>query len=447
MLGKQFTLKTDHKPLIHIFGPNTSLKVEVSPRLLKFSLKMMQYDFQIEHIPGKQNTIADSLSRMVDSNPVVKVPEIHFSETCVGTDQLRQETCADKFLCDLKHRIINGDWRKVTKRELPFKKRAMQLTVDENECVRIGSKVVPPQNLFWRIFEIAHQSHSGMQATLTLIQREFFWPGMRQQIEAWVGNCEVCRRTRFKGADTTHKWPSDPDPWTRIHIDWAQHPRVGNILVICDSSTGWLEAAICANRSTGLVIEHLRALFARFGVPHLLVSDNAPEFTCAEFREWLGNIGCRLMHSPEYRPQANGLAERMVGVVKSSLRCYNQSKSTINAFLHRVLFVHRNTAVRNNSTPAQLMLGRSARCPKLSHFKPLQEVLYKPNAKSAARSVTFLFRQGHNTSLVSHSDGRTVLTHDAQLSRAGDESPENARDERPVRNRVLPDFYGDLQLY
>lgn len=152
------------------------------------------------------------------------------------------------------------------------------------------------------------------------------------------------------------------------------------------------------------------------------------------------------MHYPEYRSQANGLAELMVGVVKGSLNCYKQSKSSINAFLHRVLFV-RNTAVRKNSTPMQLILGRSARCTILSHFKPLQEVLYKPNSKSAARSVTFLFRQGHNTSLVSHSDGRTVLAHDAQLSRAGDESPENARDERPVLNRVLPDFYGDLQLY
>ena len=447
LVGKQFTLRSDHRPLIHIYGPNTSLRSEISPRLLKFSLKMMQFDFQIEHIPGKQNTIADSLSRMADSDPEVTVPQIHFSETCVGIDQLRQETCADKFLCDLKRRIINGDWTKVTKRELPFKKKAMQLTVDENDCVRLGSKVVPPQNLFRRVFEIAHQSHNGMQATLTLIQQEFFWPGMRQHVEAWVSNCDICRRSRFKGADTTHKWPSDSNPWTRIHIDWAQHPRAGNILVIADSTTGWLEAAICSNRSTGLVIEHLRALFARFGVPHLLVSDNAPEFVCREFREWLGNIGCRLMHSPEYRPQANGLAERMVRVVKSSLRCYNPSKSSITAFLHRVLFVHRNTAMRNGSTPAQQMLGRTARCPILSHFKPLEEVLYKPNAKAPARAVTFLFRQGQNTSLVSHSDGRTVLAHDAQLSRAGEENPDNSLNERPVRNRALPNFYGDMLIY
>ena len=162
----------------------------------------------------------------------------------------------------------------------------------------------------------------------------------------------------------------------RIQIDWAHLPRVGNILVACDASTGWLEAAFCPNRSTGAVIDHLRAVFARFGVPRLLVSDNAPEFTCAEFRDWLGGVGCRLMHSPEYRPQSNGLAERMVGVIKSSLRFYNPSKSSITAFLHRVLFVHRNTAVRNNSTPAELMLGRPARCPILSHFKPSQRLLY-----------------------------------------------------------------------
>ena len=114
-----------------------------------------------------------------------------------------------------------------------------------------------------------------------LIQREFFWPSMRSHIETYINSCDTCCRARFRATDTTHRWSKDADPWSRIHIDWAFHRAADNILVIADSSSGWLEAAVYQNRTTATVINQLRACFARFGVPNTVVLDNAPEFTCA----------------------------------------------------------------------------------------------------------------------------------------------------------------------
>ena len=143
---------------------------------------------------------------------------VHFSEPCIDLQHLRSETLSDRFLQDLKQRIVDGHWSNVTKYEKSFKNMALQLSVDENDCIRLGSRIVPPRTLYRRIFEKAHESHCGMQATLKLIQREFFWPRMRQQIDAMVNNCDVCRGARFRSKDTTHKWPIDDEPWSRVHI-------------------------------------------------------------------------------------------------------------------------------------------------------------------------------------------------------------------------------------
>lgn len=54
---------TDHKPLIYLF----SLK-DPSSRLLKFRLALEEYDFKILYVPGKNNCVADALSRILTSD-------------------------------------------------------------------------------------------------------------------------------------------------------------------------------------------------------------------------------------------------------------------------------------------------------------------------------------------------------------------------------------------
>jgi len=433
LLGKKFTLVTDHKPLLSIFNPNFAIKENISPRILRFALQLMQFDFEIKHIAGDRNVIADSLSRLDLSEPKTDFLDINFSEPCIALALIKAETDSDSFLQNLINRIVSGKWQNLSRWERHFRQLSQQLTVDQG-CVRLGSKVVPPRALYQKVFDHAHQSHCGSQATFKLISKEFWWPNMRECIESMTRNCEVCRQHRFQAHDSTHRWPKDEQPWSRLHMDWAHTSQTGNVLILADANSGWLEAAICRNRQTTTVIDFLRAVFARFGVPNALVCDNAPEFG-RELAQWTQRIGCRLIHSPEYRPQSNGLAERMVKHIKSSIKCYNPNKCTVFSYLQRVLLVHRNTAVRDGRSPAEIMLGRTTRCPILSHFKPAQSLWYRPNTSSQTRPVTFLF----------HENNRSVLAHDSQLSRRADDCEERRY---PVRDRRPPDFYGNpLRLH
>ena len=67
-------------------------------------------------------------------------------------------------------------------------------------------------------------------------------------------------------------------------------------------------------------IEVLRTLFARFGLPKCLVSDNVPQFTSKEFSEFMAANGVQHVRSAPYHPATNGAAERFVQTFKQALR-------------------------------------------------------------------------------------------------------------------------------
>ena len=144
---------------------------------------------------------------------------MHFTETCISLNLLSDESR----MTDVWRVSESGRWSNTSKWEQPFRRMAWQLNIGKNNVIRLGLKVMSPQSLHHRIFEVACQAHNGVDATLRLIQREFFGSAMCAHVESFVKNCHECRRVRFGVADTTHSWPKDAQPWSRIHMDWTHH--------------------------------------------------------------------------------------------------------------------------------------------------------------------------------------------------------------------------------
>ena len=116
-------------------------------------------------------------------------------------------------------------------------------------------------------------------------------------------------------------------------------------------------------------IEALRALFARYGLPHELVSDNGPQFVAGEFKSFL-KMNC-IKHTlcPPYHPSTNGLAERHVQTFKAMYQSCTD-KGSVQHRVANVLFRCGNTPhTTTHQTPAQLFLKREPRT-HLSLLKP-----------------------------------------------------------------------------
>ena len=97
------------------------------------------------------------------------------------------------------------------------------------------------------------------------------------------------------------------------------------LLVVIDAYSKWVEAIPMGLTSAALTIVQLRKLFAQFGLPTTLVSDNGPQFTAQEFEDFCSSNAIRHIRVTPYHPSSNGLAERAVRVVKEGLKKQNTS--------------------------------------------------------------------------------------------------------------------------
>ena len=221
-----------------------------------------------------------------------------------------------------------------------------------------------------------------------------------------MNKCERCSTLRPQKQKTVHEWPN-ATPFERLHIDWAYSRDVGNILIIVDSGSGWIEAFRTKERTTENVIKCLRTVFTRFGIPECIVSDNAPEFISKEFLAWIENQGARKIESPPYFPMANGRAERAVQTIKKGIKCWklSQCDMELDVFLQKMLFYHRISANYYGKSPAEMVFGRQIRRPIVSTFDQGQSVGYKPSSNHELTNHQYLMPKGRNTSWIMDVEG------------------------------------------
>ena len=114
---------------------------------------------------------------------------------------------------------------------------------------------------------------------------------MDSDIESLISSCLVCKAVQPEPQKAPlHPWSYATRPWERIHIDYAEK-KGRYYLIVVDSYSKWLEVFSMNSMTAGKTIERLRSLFARYGLPEILVSDNGGQFTSEEFSKFLKKNG------------------------------------------------------------------------------------------------------------------------------------------------------------
>ena len=157
---------------------------------------------------------------------------------------------------------------------------------------------------------------------------------------------------------------------------WGYVKDQGKILVIVEAGSGWIEAFPAGNRNSQTVNGRLSQIFAKFGIPGIIVSDKGPEFASIDLKQWCESLGITKMESPIYHPRANGIAERAVQTVKRATQaCSSNLNVSFGAFLQRALMTHWNTSKTRDKTPVELLLGHKIRLPAVNDFDLCERVL------------------------------------------------------------------------
>ena len=220
--------------------------------------------------------------------------------------------------------------------------------------------VIPPPGR-QAVLQELHEGHPGMSRMKSLARMYVWWPGIDADIEKSVRVCNACQEVQSSPpAAPLNPWKWPTKPWSRLHLDYAGPFENRMFLILIDAHSKWIEAFCTPNATSKAVMAELRTVFARFGVPETVVTDNGTCFVSDEFEHFLSKNGIKHHTSAPYHPASNGLAERAVQIVKRGLK--KVTSGDITSRLAKVLFTYRMAPQATTGvSPCELLVGRRPR--------------------------------------------------------------------------------------
>ena len=395
LFGRSFTLCTDHKPLIGLFDEGRAIPAQASARIQRWALTLAAYHYVLAFKTTAQNGNADAMSRLPLPEPACEPPipaetvllMEHMNMSPVTAVHIRRWTSCDPVLSRVLKMVQEGWPEPCQDKELqPFASRRAELSVQDG-CILWGSKVVIPPPGRKQLLEELHMGHPGVGRMKSLARMFIWWPGIDATLEETVRQCAECQQNRSAPPKAPlHPWEWPSKPWSRLHVDFAGPVHGHMFLVIVDAHSKWVEVFPLKSATSAVVIQCMRPLFARFGLPDTLVSDNATCFVSVEFKQFLECNGIRHITSSPYHPASNGLVERAVQIVKHGLK--KMRDGTIGDRLARFLFSYRTTPHTTTGVPpAELLFGRNLQ----TRFHKLY-----PNRRDRVEEYQAKQKQGHD---------------------------------------------------
>jgi len=378
--GRKFTLVTDHKPLVAIFGPKKGIPTLAAARLQRWAIILSAHTYDIEFRGTREHANADALSRL----PLPTGPDkerraeeslyniCFMDDLPVGAEEIGRATSKDPTLNRAYEYTANGWPNQCDDPDLkPYFVRRSELSIDQ-DCLLWGRRVVIPRKLRSRLLAELHDAHLGICRMKALARSHIWWPLMDAEIEQLAKNCTTCASYKNIPAKAPlHSWKWPTRCLERVHIDYAEK-NGQHYLVMIDAHSKWPEVIpMGTSTTTSKTIMIMRNWFAAYGLPETIVSDNGPQFTSHEFADFLAKNGVRHVRVSPYHPASNGAAERMVQELKRFLA--GVQGDTAELLQHKManwLFRIRNTPhTLTQCTPAELFLRRQPRT-RLTLVKP-----------------------------------------------------------------------------
>ena len=412
--GIQFTIVTDHKPLIPILRDYSLAEIE-NKRLQRLRMKIDHLSYQVEWIKGADNKEADALSRApssrptdddeldephdelagiinhiaIDPKPVAEVNAVFgddkndsFIDEALSTTDVTSDPLVRQILEageeDETYRTLRG-WIKqgfperhsVDIKFDPLIREQDQFRLDNDlilyqtpDAPASAPRIFVPESLRRRFINLIKLLHSHPNKMVARARRSLWWPFMNTELQREHRQCKTCiESSPSNPSDNLLVHEPASYPFQQIHLDFGNYAGA-QWLFGADQFSGWPIATCFGDNATAeKLIRYLTGEFSKFGIPEKIFSDGGPQFISHELKEFCHRNGIELVPSSPYNPKSNGIAVNSVKELKKLVHClYKPGRKIDQEEWCRALLVHVNTPKRPSGlTPSQLMFGRDLR--------------------------------------------------------------------------------------
>ena len=373
----KFIIETDHKPLIPIINVKD---LDGTPiRCQRLLIRLMRYNGVAQFSPGKTLVLADLLSRkpLEFDNDKDLENDVQFYVHAITSgipaskekiQIIQEESEKDSVICRAIKLTLEG-WPNVHKvppglREMYHVRGSLS---SADGLLMYNNRVVIPENMRAEMLARIHEGHMGVTKSRLWAQDAIWWPGISNDIKTYVEKCHHCQVNRpAQKAEPLRPKPLPERPWQDICMDILEYGG-RHYLAVIDEYSRWLEIVHMKNMSSSVVVLELKNLFARWGIPHKITSDNGSQFTSVEFHKFANDYGFKTVTTSPYHPQGNGRAENGVKLAKhilkqndvfKALMVYRATPSTVTGFSPCQLLQGRRMATTLPMMTSQLMPNR-----------------------------------------------------------------------------------------
>jgi hypothetical protein len=322
LYGRKFKIASDHKPLTWIMN----LK-DPGSRLLRWRIKLEEYDYEIVYKKGALNTNADALSRI---NTIVK------DETGKPMGEIGNEK---------------------------------------------------KQQILYEYHDAPLGGHRGMNKTYKAMKAKFSWPHMKKEIEEYIKKCKSCQVNKLlgpKGKAPMEITTTAEHPFEKCSLDIVgplPETNRGNkyILTFQDDLSKLVTAIPIAQQDANTVArEFVLNIILKMGTPKHILTDQGTNFLSDLFKNSCKLLKIKMLQTTAFRPESNGGLERSHRVLAEYLRHYvNEDETNWDEWVPYAMYVYNTTVhTATGYTPFELVFGFQSTLPSTFHETPNPQYNY-----------------------------------------------------------------------